>query len=99
MFYEAPEQCIEKKSQIKSDWFAAGLILLRLCGNLEGPSMLQIKKGNFPDITELKHENIVKVAFQMLATSPKDRASPEKVIAELQKILQSLPPPLPPKPE
>jgi len=45
----------------------------------------------------------VKVAFQMLATSPKDRASPEKVIAELQKILQSLllppPPPPPPKPE
>jgi len=39
----------------------------------------------------------VKVAFKMLATSPKDRASPEMVIIELQKMLQSLPPP--PKPE
>jgi len=32
----------------------------------------------------------VKIAFKMLATSPKDRASPEEVIAELQKIPQSL---------
>jgi len=39
----------------------------------------------------------VKVAFEMLATSPKDRASPETVITELQRIFQSLPPP--PKPE
>jgi len=33
----------------------------------------------------------------MLATSPKDRASPEEIIAELQKIHQSLLPP--PQPE
>jgi len=39
----------------------------------------------------------VKVAFEMLATSPKDRASPEKVINELQKILQSFPPPFKPE--
>jgi len=38
---------------------------------------------------------MAKVAFKMLATSPKDRASPEKIITELQKILQSLPPPKP----
>jgi len=33
----------------------------------------------------------VEVAFKMLATFPKDRASPEEVIAELLKIHQSLP--------
>jgi len=33
----------------------------------------------------------------MLATSPKDRASPEEVITELQKIHQSLPLPQQPK--
>jgi len=34
----------------------------------------------------------VKVAFKMLATSPKDRASPEEVITELQKMHQYLSP-------
>jgi len=33
----------------------------------------------------------------MLATSPKERASPEEVITELQKIDQSLPFPLKPE--
>jgi len=35
----------------------------------------------------------VKIAFTMLATSPKARASPEEVITELEKMHQSLPPP------
>ena len=52
--------------------------------------MLQIKFGISPDISKLRCPNIVKVAFKMLETSLEKRASPEEVISELEKILESL---------
>jgi len=50
--------------------------------------MNQIRYGIFPNIEQLRHKDIVKVAFKMMKSSPTERASPEEVSNELQKMLQ-----------
>jgi len=39
----------------ESDWFSAGMILFKQCGNNNIKQMADIKLGVFPDIAKLKY--------------------------------------------
>ena len=61
----------------ESDYYSSGIILYNLCGYDEPSEMFSLKSGIFPNLEGRKRENLLKIAFCMMATNPKLRTTPQ----------------------
>ena len=59
------------------------MILYYMCGNNDSNEMAQLKEGNFPQVSERDHSELLEIAFSMMVSDPKNRATPEKIIKRL----------------
>ena len=72
----------------ESDYYSCGAILYTMCGENNKKDMYAMKSGIFPNISGHKRENLLKIAFSMMATDPKLRAKPQEVITKLNLLLK-----------
>ena len=54
-YYESPEHKNNQKVCFESDWYAAGMILFKLCGNSNIKRMGDFKRRISADITKLRY--------------------------------------------
>ena len=71
------EQEILQNIDPETDYYSAGMILYKLCGSNDPVEMFQMKSGIFSQISMKRHSELLRLAFSMMCTDPKQRASPK----------------------
>ena len=69
-FFMPMEQEVLQKIVPETDYYSAGMLLYKLCGCNDNEEMFQMKSGIFPQISQKRHSELLRLAFSMMGTDP-----------------------------
>jgi len=81
------EQEVLQKIVLETDYYSAGMLLCKLCGCNDPVEMFQMKSGVFPQISQKNHSELLRLAFSMMGTDPKQWESPKKILSVIESFI------------